>query len=331
MNKPVLFSGIQPSGKLNIGNYIGALKNWVELQDKYDCLFSLVDLHAITVTQDPKLLRERCYEFVALYIACGLDPEKNIIFVQSHAPAHSQLTWVLNCFTYMGELNRMTQFKDKSKRHNANINVGLFDYPALMAADILLYNTNLVPVGHDQKQHLELARDLSIRFNNKFGDIFTVPEPYIPTIGGRIMGLQTPENKMSKSDVIEANYVALLDDPKVIMKKFKRAVTDSETDIRFDPIKKAGVSNLITILSLVTNTPIKSIEKDYAGLGYGKLKMDTGEAIIEFIRPLQEHYKELRADEEALRKILHRGAIAARERSEQMIKKVYDVLGFIPE
>lgn len=331
MKKRVLFSGIQPSGQLLIGHYLGAIKNWVHLQDEFDCLFALVDLHAITVPQDPNILRDRCYELVALYIACGIDPKKNILFVQSQVKAHAELGWILNCFTYMGELQRMTQFKDKSKRHETNINVGLFDYPVLMAADILLYNTNLVPVGDDQKQHLELTRDLAIRFNNRFGDIFTVPEPYIPPVGGRIMSLQDPLKKMSKSDEDPNSYIALLDSPDTIRQKLKRAVTDSGKEIHFDSEQKPGIANLLTIFSILTQQSIPDIEQHFKNKGYGDFKRETAEAIIEFLAPLQKKYHELRQDESTLRAILKQGALEASRRANAMLKKVHDALGFIPQ
>lgn len=331
-NKPIIFSGIQPSGKLTIAHYIGAIKNWKELQYDYECLFCLVDLHAITVKQDPRELRERSYELLALYIACGIDPERNLIFVQSHVPAHSQLAWILNCFTYMGELNRMTQFKDKAKQHDTNINVGLFDYPVLMAADILLYQTNLVPVGHDQTQHLELARDLAIRFNNTYGKIFTVPEICPPAIGGRIMSLQEPLKKMSKSDPNDNSYIALLDTAEVIRQKLKRAITDSGKEIYFDAENKPGVANLLTILAAVTEQTIADVAEKYRAIsGYSVLKNDVAEAIIAFLTPIQARYLELRQDTKLLDKILKHGAEQARERSNKMLKKVYDAVGFIPE
>lgn len=329
MTKPILLSGIQPSGKLNIGGYIGAIHNWLALQDEYDCLFSLVDLHTITVKQDPKELRERCYEFLALYIACGLDPKKNILFAQSHVPQHAELGWVLNCFTHMGELNRMTQFKDKSKQHAKNINAGLFSYPALMAADILLYKADLVPVGADQKQHLELARNLAERFNNAYGEIFTVPEPYIPKTGSRIMGLQNPDKKMSKSDDIEANYIALLDIPKAIEKKIKRCVTDSGSEIIFSE-SKAGISNLLTLYSTITKQSIDSLEKQYAGKGYGIFKADVSEAIITLLTPIQDRFNEIVSDKSYLRDILRDGARRAEERAAKMLAHVHDAIGLIP-
>lgn len=326
MPAPILFSGIQPSGRLTIGNYVGAIRNWVELQSRYDCLFSLVDLHAITVRQDPAQLRERCYEFLCLYIACGLDPERNVLFVQSHVPAHTQLAWVLNCYTYTGELNRMTQFKDKSSKHAENINAGLYDYPVLMASDILLYGTELVPVGHDQKQHLELTRDVATRFNGVYGDVFTVPEPYIPEVGARVMSLQDPDAKMSKSDDVAANYIALLDEPKTIVKKIKRAVTDSGAEIRYAE-DKPGVSNLMTIFSAVTGRTFAQIEADYEGQGYGTFKKDVAEAVVAFLEPVQARYRELSSDRAQLEGLLRRGAEAASERAEPMLEGVFEVIG----
>lgn len=328
--KKVLFSGIQPSGKLHLGAYVGAIKNWLKLQQEYDCLFSIVDLHTITVKQDPELLRQRCYEFLALYLACGLDPKKNIIFVQSHVAAHAQLTWVLNCIAGMGELGRMTQFKDKSQKFASNINVGLFDYPVLQAADILLYKTNIVPVGADQKQHIELCRDIAIRFNNTYGEVFTIPEPYIPKAeaGARIMSLQEPEKKMSKSDANENSIIGLLDDPKVIIKKFKRAVTDSDSEVRFAD-DKPGVSNLLTIYSVITDKPIAAIESEYQDMGYGKFKSDLGEVMVEFLQPIQARYQELRSDEPMLNAILFDGAERARDLAEPMLNRVHEALGFI--
>lgn len=327
--KPIILSGIQPSGRLNIGNYLGAIKNWVDLQNEYQCIYMLADLHTITVKQDPVELRNRCYDFMALYIACGIDPEKNIIFAQSHVPAHSQLAWVLNCYTFMGELNRMTQFKDKSKRHNQNINAGLFTYPCLMAADILLYDTSLVPVGADQKQHLELTRDLAQRFNTQYGEIFRVPEPFIPQHTGRIMGLQHPENKMSKSDVNENNYIALLDPPKVIDKKIKRCVTDSGSEVKVHETK-AGISNLLTLYSAITGLSIDSLEQKYEGQGYGAFKAGVSEAVITTLTPIQDRFQKIRSDESYLREILRNGAESATARANTMLDRVYDALGLIP-
>jgi len=327
---PVVLSGIQPSGQLLISHYVGAIRNWVNMQDTHDALFMLVDLHAITVRQDPAEFRSRCYDFLALYLACGLDPDKSTLFVQSHVPAHAELGWVLNCYTYMGELERMTQFKDKSQRHQANINAGLFDYPVLMAADILLYQATHVPVGADQKQHLELTRDLAMRFNKLYGDIFTVPEPFIPKAGARVMSLQDPTTKMSKSDPSEASYVALLDEPKKILKKFKKAVTDSDMDIRFDPENKPGVSNLMTLLSIFGDESIESIESRLSGEGYGKLKVETGEAVIAHLEPITARYREIRADEAGLDAILAKGAERAAARARPTLQRAFDALGFLP-
>ncbi|MEG0766612.1 MAG: tryptophan--tRNA ligase, partial [Clostridia bacterium] len=269
--RPVIFSGIQPSGNLTLGNYIGALRNFKLLEDTYDCIYSVVDLHAITVRQDPAQLRRRCYEVIALYLATGLDPARSLIYCQSHVPAHAELGWILNCFTYIGELQRMTQFKDKAAKQEDGINAGLLTYPVLMAADILLYQTNLVPVGADQKQHLELARDIAIRFNHLYGDVFVVPEGYIPKTGARIMSLQEPTRKMSKSDP-EETYIAILDAPDVIRRKLKRAVTDSEAVVRYDMEHKPGISNLMGILSVLGGQSFAQLEQAYEGRGYGDFK-----------------------------------------------------------
>ena len=310
MSKPIVLSGCQPSGQLSIGNYIGALRQWVTMQETHDCRFMLVDLHAITVRQDPEQLREATLDGLALYLACGLDPDKSVVFVQSHVAEHSQLAWVLNCYTQMGELNRMTQFKDKADRHTNNVNAGLFTYPALMAADILLYQANEVPVGNDQKQHLELARDVAIRFNNIYGDVFTVPEPFIPEVGARVMSLQDPTKKMSKSDDNVNNFIGLLEDPKVITKKLKRAVTDSDEQARiyFDPAEKAGVSNLLSILSAATGRSIEELVPEYADKMYGHLKTDTAAAVVEMLAPIQQRYQEYRHDRSYLNDVMRRGA-----------------------
>lgn len=331
MSKPIVLSGVQPSGRLTLGNYLGALKNWVPLSAQYDCHYMLVDLHSITVRQDPAQLRERCYEFLALYIACGLDPTKNVLFVQSHVSAHARLAWVLNCYTMMGELNRMTQFKDKSSKNTDNINAGLFDYPVLMAADILLYQAQKVPVGDDQKQHLELTRDVAQRFNSAYGPVFTVPEPMIPPVGARIMGLQTPEAKMSKSDPAETNAVYLLEDPASIERKFKRAVTDMGNEVRYAPDEKPGVSNLMSILSAVSGQSFESIATQYSGQGYGRFKQATADAVIECLRPVQERYKAIREDVPGLQRVLRDGAERAAARADATLRKVHDALGFIPE
>ena len=328
--KAVLLSGIQPSGNLMIGNYVGALDNWVRLQDEYDCLFVLVDMHAITIRQDPKALRERCYDFLALYMACGLDPEKHLIFVQSHVPAHAELAWVLSCFTYMGELNRMTQFKDKAKKQGVNVGAGLFNYPTLMAADILLYQAELVPVGEDQKQHLEMTRDIAERFNNIYSETFRIPEIFVPPLGARVMSLQNPKAKMSKSDEDEDSYLALLDPPDVIRNKIKKAVTDSGKEIVYDEEKKSAVSNLLTIHSCLSGESLDSLAEKYAGKGYAVFKQDLAEVVVEALRPIQERYRKIREDHKGLTRTLARGGEEARKRARATMDKVYDKLGFIP-
>lgn len=329
--QPVVLSGIQPSGNLTLGNYIGALKNWVAMQESHDCLFTLVDLHAITVRQDAQMLRQRCYQFLCLYLACGLDPDQVTLFVQSHVPAHSQLAWVLNCHASMGELQRMTQFKDKSAKNAQNINAGLFGYPVLMAADILLYQADAVPVGEDQKQHLELARNLAQRVNARYDEaIFTVPEPFIPKVGARIMSLGDPESKMSKSDPVESNVIGLLDEPKRVVKKIKRAVTDSEAEIRFDPASKPGVSNLLSMYAAVTGDTIAAAEAHFDGQGYGKLKTELAEAVAAFLEPLQQRYREFASDRAALDAMLARGADAAAERAAPTLERMFRASGFPP-
>ncbi|BBN60079.1 tryptophan--tRNA ligase [Hydrogenovibrio marinus] len=315
-----------------IGNYIGSIKNWVKMQDDYNCLFSLVNMHAITVEQDPAVLSKRTLDFVALYLASGIDPNKSTVFIQSHVPEHAELAWVLNCSTYMGELNRMTQFKDKSQKHAQNINVGLFDYPVLMAADILLYQTEMVPVGADQKQHLELTRDLAVRYNNRFEkEIFKIPEPFIPpaTSGGRIMSLQDPTSKMSKSDENKNNFIALLDDPKTIVKKFKKAQTDSGTEITYDVENKPGVSNLLTIYSVISGKTIDEVIQHFDGKMYGHLKVELGELVAEYLKPIQDEFYHLRNHEDELRNILRKGAEQAREQAQQTLKAVHEAIGFV--
>ena len=326
---PTILSGIAPSGQLTLGNYLGALRSWVAMQDSYDCYYVLVDLHAITVRQDPASFAERCLDFIALYIACGIDPERSAIFIQSHVPQHAELSWVLNCYTQMGELNRMTQFKDKSARHTENINAGLFSYPVLMAADILLYQATAVPVGGDQKQHLELTRDVAQRFNGLYGDTFVVPEPYIPTVGARVMSLQDPTKKMSKSDTTETNVINLLDEPKRITRKIKRAVTDSDNEIRFGD-DKPGVSNLLSIASAITDTSIDDLVAKYAGQGYGALKGDVAELVVDLLEPVQQEYQRIRADRGELDRILAQGADRARAKATVTVQQVYDALGFVP-
>lgn len=332
MNKPVVLSGCQPSGQLTIGNYMGALRQWVSMQDSHDCKFMLVDLHAITVRQDPKALRQASLDALALYIACGLDPARSSIFMQSHVPEHAQLAWVLNCYTQMGELNRMTQYKDKTAKSEANMNSGLFTYPVLMAADILLYNANQVPVGNDQKQHLELARDVATRFNNMHGETFVVPDPFIPEHGARIMSLQDPLKKMSKSDDNANNFIGLLEDPKKISKKIKRAVTDSDEQARvyFDPVEKPGVSNLLTLLSGATGRSIDSLVPEYEGKMYGHLKGDVAEAVVSMLEPIQQRYHALREDRAALDSIMREGAAKARGAAAETLARVYDTVGFVP-
>ena len=332
-NKPVVLSGCQPSGQLTLGNYMGALKQWVSMQADYDCLYMIVDLHAITVRQDPKQLFEACLDGLALYLACGIDPQKSTIFMQSHVPEHAQLSWVLNCYAQMGELNRMTQFKDKSAKNENNINVGLYSYPVLQAADILVYQADKVPVGEDQKQHLELTRDIATRVNNLYGDVFKLPDPYIPDFGARIMSLQEPEKKMSKSDTNPNNFLGLLEEPKKLTKKIKRAVTDSDeqANIYFDPKEKPGVSNLLTLLSLSTGKSIKELEPEYTDKMYGHLKGDVAEAVVSLSTPIQEEYAKNRADRAFLNEVMQSGANKASERASVTLKKVYDAVGFIPK
>ncbi|GAA3540802.1 tryptophan--tRNA ligase [Zobellella aerophila] len=333
MAKPIVFSGAQPSGQLTIGNYMGALRQWVKMQQDYDCLYCIVDMHAITVRQDPQALRAACLDAAALYLAIGLDPAQSTVFLQSHVPEHAELSWVLNCYTQFGELSRMTQFKDKSSRYAENINAGLFTYPVLMAADILLYQANKVPVGNDQKQHLELSRDIAYRFNQLHGDVFSVPEPFIPEDGARIMSLQDPTKKMSKSDDNTNNFIGLLEDPKVIAKKLKRAVTDSEDPptVRFDVANKAGVSNLLTLMSGASGRTIPELERHFEGKMYGHLKTEAAEAVLTVLEPIQRRFHEFREDETELKQILTQGADKARAKAVQTLEKVYDVIGFVPK
>lgn len=331
MSKPIVFSGAQPSGELTLGNYLGALKNWVALQNEYDCVYCIVNQHAITVRQDPQKLRKATLDTLALYLACGIDPKQSTIFVQSHVPAHAELGWALNCYTYFGELSRMTQFKDKSARHAENINAGLFDYPVLMAADILLYQANLVPVGDDQKQHLELSRDIAMRFNALYGEIFTVPEPFIAKVGARVMSLQDPTKKMSKSDENRNNVIGLLENPKDVEKKIKRAMTDSDEPpvVRYDLKNKAGVSNLLDILTGITGKPIAELEKEFEGKMYGHLKTEVVTQVIDMLTELQTKYHQYRDDESYLHSIMQEGAEKARSKAEPTLKKVYDAIGFV--
>lgn len=320
---------LQPSGELTIGNYLGAIKNWVKLQDEYECYYCIVDLHAITVKQEPKDLRQRTLEVMAIYIASGLDPEKNTIFIQSHVPAHSEAAWLLNCSSYMGELGRMTQFKEKSKKYGDNISAGLFNYPVLMAADILLYGTDLVPVGSDQKQHLELARNIAERFNSLYSPTFVVPEPYISENGARIMDLQDPTKKMSKSSDNPNSYILILDPPEVIKKKINRAVTDSVGAVSYND-EQPGVKNLMTILMTITGISYKDMEKKYEGQGYAEFKKDVSDAIIGEFLPIQTKVKELLADKAYLEGIYTEGAKKANYVSSKILRKMQKKIGFIP-
>ena len=328
-DKKTILSGIQPSGELTLGTYLGALKNWAALSEVYDCYYTIVDMHAITARQDPAELRKRTLAQLAQYIACGIDPDKNTLFIQSHVPAHAQLSWVLSCYTMFGELSRMTQFKDKSAKNAENINAGLFTYPALMAADILLYQADLVPVGDDQKQHIELTRNVAIRFNGVYGDVFKLPEPYIPKIGARIMDLQNPTEKMSKSGIAGGGCALLLDKPEVISRLFKRAVTDSETTVRYDAVKKPGVSNLMQIYSACTGIGFEEIESEFSGQGYGALKQRVGDVVVETLRPVREEANRLIADKAYLAGIYKQGAEKASRTANKTLNKVYKKIGFI--
>ncbi|AMA64881.1 Tryptophan--tRNA ligase [Candidatus Arsenophonus lipoptenae] len=328
--KSIVFSGTQPSGEFTIGNYIGALRNWVYMQNYCNCIYCIVDQHAITTRQKPQELRRRILDTLALYLACGIDFKKSIIFIQSHVPQHSQLSWILNCYTYFGELKRMTQFKKKLKNNFTNINTGLFNYPVLMTADILLYQTNQVPVGIDQKQHLELSRNIAQRFNSLYGDIFTIPDPVIPTIGSQIMSLQEPYKKMSKSDINYNNIITLLENPKSIYKKIKGAVTDSDKSslVYYDLENKPGISNLINILSGVTDLSISEIEKQFAGKRYIELKNTVSEAISDLLINIQSSFYEFRNNEKLLLDIIIDGANRAEKQAKITLNKVYDAIGF---
>ena len=329
MEKKVVFSGIQPSGALTIGNYIGALKNFAELQDEFNCYYCIVDLHAITVPQVPKDLRKNSLDVLALYMACGIDPEKSTLFMQSHVPAHNELSWVLNTITYMGQLNRMTQFKEKSKKSDENLNSALFTYPVLMAADILLYQTDFVPVGEDQKQHLELARDLAERFNNKYSETFKVPDPLIKEFGARIMSLQNPGSKMSKSDSDENAFILILDDKDTIRRKIKRAVTDSVGIVSYND-EQPGLKNLLNIYSAFSNESITSIVNKYDGKGYGSFKEDLAEVVVNGLAPIQERYNNIIKDKDFLEKVYKEGAEKAEYHAMKTLRKVYKKVGFLP-
>jgi tryptophanyl-tRNA synthetase len=329
--KKTIFSGIQPSGELTLGSYLGAIRNWVALSDSYHCYYCIVDMHAITSRQEPAALRRRALEQLAQYIACGLDPLKNTVFIQSHVSAHAELAWVLSCYTMFGELSRMTQFKDKSAKNTDNINAGLFTYPVLMAADILLYQADLVPVGGDQKQHVELSRDIAQRFNGIYGPVFTVPEPYIPQVGARIMSLTNPANKMSKSDVDPGGCIYLMQKPEEILRFFKKAVTDSDTErcVRFDPIKKPGVSNLMQIYAAATGRSFEQIEQEFSHCGYGELKTRVGEAVGEMLRPIREEAARMIKDKSYLESVYRAGAEQAARDALRTLRKVYKKVGFI--
>ena len=327
--KKTILSGIKPTGSLNLGGYLGAVKNWVALQEDYNCLYMLADLHALTIRIDPAVLRRNSMELFALYIACGIDPEKNLLFFQSHVPQHAELSWILNCYTMFGELNRMTQFKDKSAKNAENINAGLFTYPVLMASDILLYQSDLVPVGEDQRQHLELARDIATRFNGVYGDVFKLPEGYTPKVGARIMSLTNPTHKMSKSEEDENGTVNLLDSKDAILRKFKRAVTDSETCVRYAE-GKDGINNLMSIYSAVTGKSFEEIEKEFDGKGYGDFKLAVGECVAECLAPIQQKYNNLVSDKAQLEAIHKRGAEQAGYLAMKTLRKVYKKVGLIP-
>jgi tryptophanyl-tRNA synthetase len=327
--KKVILSGLQPSGSPTLGNYLGAFKNWATLASEYDCYYAIVDMHAIVARQVPAELRKIQFEQLAILIACGIDPENNTLFIQSHVPAHAQLAWVLNCYTMYGELSRMTQFKEKSAKNDDNINAGLFTYPTLQAADILLYQADYVPVGADQKQHVELTRNIAVRFNGLYGDVFKLPEPYIPKVGARIMSLQSPLDKMSKSEASESGCIMMLDKPEDIIRAFKRAVTDCETDVRFDLENKPGVSNLMEIYSVCTGKSLKEVENEFEGKGYGDFKSRAGQAVVELLRPIREEATRLINDKAYLESVLKTGAEKASKTANKTLGKVYKKIGFI--
>lgn len=329
--KKTILSGSTVTGDLTLGNYIGAINNWTKLQDEYDCLYFLADLHALTVQQDPKVLKERTYSFLAQYVALGLDPNKNIIFAQSHVHQHTELSWILTCLTPMGNLNRMTQFKEKSEKHSKNINAGLFTYPTLMAADILLYQADKVPVGEDQKQHLELCRDLVTYFSNRYGEgILKMPEPFIPKMGARIMSLQDPSKKMSKSDENEKNFVAVIEDAKKIEKKIKSATTDSDTVVKYDLENKPGLANLLTIYSVLSEKSYETLEKEYEGKMYGHLKVDLANLVVETLAPVKAKYDDLMKNRDYLDQLFKMGADKASQRAQMTLDKVYSAVGLVP-
>lgn len=326
--KPIIFSAIQPTGIFTLGNYLGALKNWATLQDDYRCIYSIADLHAITVRQDPVKFRKQILDCFAMILACGIDPKKSIVFLQSHVRTHAELAWVLDCYTQFGELSRMTQFKDKSAKHPENVNAGLFTYPSLMAADILIYQTDLVPVGADQKQHLELARNIAQRFNGIYGNVFKLPEGYIPKEGARIMSLADPTKKMSKSDENPNGFISILDERDAIIRKFKRAVTDSEMEVRYAE-GKDGINNLMTIYATVTGKSMEEIEREFEGKGYGDFKLAVGEAVADHLKPVREEFQRLSSDKAYLEEIYTEGAKKAYSISSRTLEKVYRKVGFV--
>ena len=326
-DKKVLFSGMQATGSLTLGNYLGAMKNWISLSDEYECFYSVVDLHSITIRQDPATLRKRARDLLTLYIAAGLDPEKNCIYYQSHVSGHTELAWILNCFTYMGELNRMTQFKDKAAKHSDNINAGLYTYPVLMAADILLYQADVVPVGNDQLQHLEITRDIAQRFNSIYGDVFTVPEPYVGKVGARIMSLQDPSKKMSKSDDNPNASIYLMDDADTVMRKFKRAVTDSEGCVAYRR-QQPGIYNLIDIYCACTGKTPEETVREFDGKGYGEFKLAVGESVVDVLRPLQEKFAELSKDRAYIDGIIKKNGEKASYYALKTLRKVQKKVGF---
>ena len=327
-DKKVVYSAVQPTGCITLGNFLGAINNWLKMQDEYYNVFAIADLHALTVRQNPAEYRKRALSFFAQYLACGLDPQKSILYFQSHVPAHTELAWVLNCYTYVGEMNRMTQFKDKSAKHAENVNVGLLSYPVLMAADILLYQADLVPVGIDQKQHLEICRDIAIRFNNLYSPTFTVPEPFFGKQGTKIFSLQDPTQKMSKSDPDPNGYINLIDEPDVIVKKFRRAVTDCDGRVIYSE-DKPGVSNLLTILATVTDRTVADVEKDFVSKGYAELKNEVADAVIERLRPIKAEYDRLLADKEYLVSVYKTGAESASRIAGRTLAKVYKKVGLV--
>lgn len=329
MSKKIILSGIQSTGKLTLGNYLGAINNWVQMQEEYDCYYMIANLHSLTVRNDPETLRNNTLKVLAMYVAAGLDPEKNTIFIQSQVKEHAELGWILDCYTYMGELSRMTQFKDKAAKHADNINAGLFTYPALMAADILLYQANLVPVGQDQQQHLEITRDIAERFNKLYGKTFTIPEGYYGKASAKIMGLQDPTAKMSKSATNPNDVILLEDEPDVIIKKFKKAVTDSENKVRFDPENKPGVSNLMQIYSSITGLKMEEIEKEFENSGYGNFKTKVAETVVAKLEPIQKRYKELLENKEYLEKIYTDGANRARKLASKTLDEVKERIGIL--